>query len=129
MTELTLPVPKRRARALPVLVWPFLAATLLVALGAMISPGFASPDHLLLILNLAAFLGLVAMGQTLVILSGGIDLSVSSVVTITGVVCAALMDGSNAHFASAIVASAARRVSWSAGSADFPSFHGARRSM
>lgn len=107
MTELTLPVPKRRARALPVLVWPFLAAALLVALGAMISPGFASPDHLLLILNLAAFLGLVAMGQTLVILSGGIDLSVSSVVTITGVVCAALMDGSNAHFASAIVASCA----------------------
>jgi ribose transport system permease protein len=78
-----------------------------VVLGAAISPGFASPDHLLLILNLAAFLGLVAMGQTLVILSGGIDLSVSSVVTITGVVCATLMNGSNAHFASAIAISCA----------------------
>lgn len=107
MTELTLPSLKLRGRALPVLAWPFAAATLLVALGAAISPGFASPDHLLLILNLAAFLGLVAIGQTLVILSGGIDLSVSSVVTLTGVVCAALMNGSNAHVASAITISCA----------------------
>jgi ribose transport system permease protein len=96
-----------KGRGVPTLVWPFLAAALLVALGAAISPGFASPDHLLLILNLAAFLGLVAVGQTLVILSGGIDLSVSSVVTITGVISATLMNGSNEHLATGLAISCA----------------------
>jgi ribose transport system permease protein len=95
MTNLLSQSPAKRGRGVPVFVWPFAAVVLLVVLGAFISPGFASPDHLLLILNLAAFLGLVAIGQTLVILSGGIDLSVSSVVTITGVVSATIMRGSN----------------------------------
>jgi len=93
MTEAVARSPAGKSPGVPILVWPFVAAALLVVLGAVISPGFASPDHLLLILNLAAFLGLVAIGQTLVILSGGIDLSVSSVVTITGVVSATIMNG------------------------------------
>jgi ribose transport system permease protein len=97
MSERTFGIPIKGHNPAPVYVWPFLAVGILIALGAVISEGFASFDHLLLILNLAAFLGLVAIGQTLVILSGGIDLSVSSVVTITGVVSATLMAGSNEH--------------------------------
>ncbi len=89
----------------PVLVWPFVAVVLLVGVGAALSPGFAAPDHLLLILNLAAFLGLVAAGQTLVILSGGIDLSVSAVITLAGVVSATLMDGADGRLAAGGLAS------------------------
>ncbi len=80
---------------IPSSAWPYVAAVLLVVLGTAISPGFAGPDHLLSILNLASFLGLVAAGQGLVILSGGIDLSVSSVMTLSGVVSATLMSGTN----------------------------------
>ena len=94
----------RRRLQVPPLVWPYVAVVLLIALGAAISPGFESPDHLLLILNLASFLGLVAAGQSLVILSGGIDLSVSSVVTLAGVVSATMMSGSDSNMFIAIIA-------------------------
>ena len=107
MTEVVSRLPAGRSSGIPILVWPFLAALLLIGLGAFVSPGFASPDHLLLILNLAAFLGLVAIGQTLVILSGGIDLSVSSVVTITGVVSATIMSGADSHLAWGLAVSCA----------------------
>ncbi len=98
---------KRRRAKVPALVWPYVAVLLLIGLGAIISPGFESPDHLLLILSLASFLGLVAAGQSLVILSGGIDLSVSSVVTLAGVVSATMMNGSNSNTAVAVVVSLA----------------------
>jgi ribose transport system permease protein len=87
----------------PIIVWPYLASLLLILLGGFIAPGFESPDHLLLILNLASFLGLVAAGQSLVILSGGIDLSVSSVITLAGVVSATLMNGSNKNMLQVIL--------------------------
>jgi len=97
MSELTALAAPRPRRAVPLAAWPYLGVALLVGLGAIISPGFASPDHLLLILNVAAFLGLIAAGQSLVILTGGIDLSVSSVVTLCSVVAATLMNGSDQH--------------------------------
>lgn len=92
-----------RGVRIPTQLWPYLAVALLIALGAIISPGFESPNHILLVLNLASFLGLVAAGQFLVILSGGIDLSVSSVVTLAGVVSATIMNGSNGRMFEAIV--------------------------
>jgi len=42
-------------------------------------------DHLRYILQFAGFLGIVSAGQTLVIVSGGIDLSVGSIVTLSAV--------------------------------------------
>jgi ribose transport system permease protein len=53
--------------------------------------GFRTVDYNLLQLRVAAFLGIVAAGQTLVILMGGIDLSVAAVITMTGVVAGNLM--------------------------------------
>ncbi|HET6451703.1 MAG TPA: ABC transporter permease [Spirochaetia bacterium] len=95
---------------IPTGVWPYVAALILIAFGTAISRGFGTPDHLLLILNLAAFLGLIAAGQGLAILTGGIDLSVSSVVTLAGVVSATLMAGSNSHIALGIIVSLALGV-------------------
>jgi ribose transport system permease protein len=48
--------------------------------------GYRTLDYNLFTLRVAAFLGIVAVGQTLVILMGGIDLSVAAVVTMAGVI-------------------------------------------
>lgn len=47
----------------------------------LVSPGFAAPDHLSTVLLYAAPLGVLAAGQTLVLLTGGIDLSVAGTAT------------------------------------------------
>ena len=49
---------------------------LLFVVGGLIRPGFSSPSGIAAVLTVACFVGLVAAGQTFVILIGGIDLSV-----------------------------------------------------
>jgi ribose transport system permease protein len=63
---------------------------LLVAFSAL-SPAFRQVQNLLLIATMASTIGIVAVGQTLVLLTGGIDLSVSSVVALSGMIAASLM--------------------------------------
>ena len=53
-----------------------LAALLLFAMVSLYSPGFANPAHVATLIILASFTGIVAIGQTMVIIGGGIDLSV-----------------------------------------------------
>lgn len=83
-------------------VAPPVAALLLAlglfALGGALRPGFASPELAVNILRLSAFLGIVAAGQTLVIISGneGIDLSVGAVITLSAVLIYRLTGGSDA---------------------------------
>lgn len=48
-------------------------------------PGFGSYGHLRYLLELAAVIGLVAIGQTYVVIAGGIDLSVGAIVTVSAV--------------------------------------------
>ena len=62
------------------ILYAALAAVLLFAVGAVVRPGFASPDSIAAVLVVASFVGLVAAGQMFVILIGGIDLSVPWVV-------------------------------------------------
>ncbi|HSX74078.1 MAG TPA: ABC transporter permease [Shinella sp.] len=68
---------------------PPLLTFLLVALVWLVaSPtlrGFGAYGHLRYLLELAAVIGIVAAGQTLVILMGGIDLSVGAVITVTAI--------------------------------------------
>jgi ribose/xylose/arabinose/galactoside ABC-type transport system permease subunit len=63
----------------------------MAAFGALSYPGFLSPQVFLNLLIDNAFLCIVAVGMTFVILSGGIDLSVGSVVALTTMVSAALV--------------------------------------
>ena len=60
----------------------------LLLIGQLIRPGFANLDQVMNILRIAAFLGVIAVGQTLVIISGGegIDLSVGSIVTLGAII-------------------------------------------
>lgn len=60
----------------------------IVAFFAYRSARFATPDNLLTILIAAAPFALIALGQTLVILTGGIDLSVGSVIAASAMAAA-----------------------------------------
>ena len=57
---------------------PVVALLVLVALGALLSPSFISLGNLENVLARSAFIGVIAIGATFVITSGGIDLSVGS---------------------------------------------------
>ena len=72
----------------------FMAGILLVmwAILSRLSPFFFSFDNLFEITIQAAVIALIAVGQTFVILSGGIDLSVGSVMSAAAVVAALAMD-------------------------------------
>jgi len=74
-------------------------AVLLFFLGGLIQPGFTSFELAMNILRLAAFLGIVAAGQTLVIISGGegIDLSVGAMVTLGAIISYGLINGQNSR--------------------------------
>src|SRR5690606_14204842 len=86
-TDDTVRFPRRRIGAL-LRSRPFL--TLLVVLlvwivAGFLKPGFGSYGHLRYLLELAAGIGLVALGQTFVVIAGGIDLSVAAIVTVSAV--------------------------------------------
>ena len=61
----------------------------------ILSPAFRSPTSLLLIGLEASAIGVVAAGQTFVILTGGIDLSVEGMVSFCGVIAAIMIAGTN----------------------------------
>ncbi|RTM02168.1 MAG: ABC transporter permease [Hyphomicrobiales bacterium] len=81
-------------------VWA--AVILLYAVAGFFSPAMLKPEQILNILQVTAFLGLVASGQTLALLVGGIDLSVAGVVTMTNILATSIMMGQNDRIAWAI---------------------------
>jgi ribose transport system permease protein len=78
----------KRSGHLPV-VAAALCTLALLLVGSLYSSNFLSADYLLLQLQIASFLGIIATGAMLVILLGGIDLSVPWLVTVGGVMSAA----------------------------------------
>ncbi len=62
-----------------------LAIVIAVAL-SLLSPYFLKTNNLLNLLDQSVTIGIVSIGMTFVILTGGIDLSVGSVVGLTGVI-------------------------------------------
>lgn len=86
------PRPRISGRGLLARIGPFLALIVLVLAAvayeqAFRDPGdrmFLKPENLLNILRQSAPVGVVAVGMTFVIISGGIDLSVGSIVALVG---------------------------------------------
>jgi galactofuranose transport system permease protein len=80
------------ARALTVLLRSGAVVALVVAciFGATRYYAFPTPENLVNILRQNSMLGLVALGMTFVILTGGIDLSVGALLAVAGVVAAML---------------------------------------
>jgi ribose transport system permease protein len=70
---------------------PIFVLFLLLVIFSSFNPFFGKFDNLMLITLEAATIGIVAAGQTMVILTGGIDLSVGSLAGLTGVLAAGLM--------------------------------------
>jgi ribose transport system permease protein len=75
---------------------------LIVMMFTALSPRFATVSNGQTILELASVLALLAIGQTFVILTGGIDLSVGSVLALCGVVAAKIVQGNPDMFLPAI---------------------------
>ncbi len=73
------------------LLTTFLVFFLIYAAGAIVYRGFLSPRVFVNLFIDNAFVGIIAVGMTFVIISGGIDLSVGSLVAFTGVLSANLL--------------------------------------
>jgi ribose transport system permease protein len=57
---------------------PFVGLVLLCIAGSLLNPDFATWDNAMNVLTRTAFIGIIAVGMSFVIISGGIDLSVGS---------------------------------------------------
>jgi len=71
------------------------------------SPNFLTDRNIFNVLRTSAFLGTVAIAQTFVIISGGIDLSVGSVIKLSVLTSAILMNGKPENIGLAVVATLA----------------------
>ena len=71
----------------------FLALIILMATVTIFAPNFMSGSNLYLVSRQISFVAVVAFGELFVILTGGIDLSVGSVMGLSGVVAAGAMAG------------------------------------
>lgn len=93
-----------RANLPPALVAVLLAIVLFIVGGAL-APGFTNRDQAVNIVRLAAFLGIIAAGQTLVIISGGegIDLSAGALVTLGAILTYRISNGDDAMIIPALL--------------------------
>jgi len=71
----------------------FFALIVIVIVFSLLSPNYLTVSNFLTMANHVAIYGLLSIGMLLVILNGGIDLSVGSVLALCGVVAGALMQG------------------------------------
>jgi len=71
---------------------------------SILSPYFLSMNNILNILRQTSIYGILAVGMTFVILTGGIDLSVGSILAISGMICAGMLKSGESIFLSSVVA-------------------------
>jgi len=88
-------------------IGPIVALVLLCIAGTLLNPDFATLDNLMNVLTRTAFIGIIAVGMTFVIVSGGIDLSVGSMAALIAgvmiVVMNALVAGAHPMAAPAVI--------------------------
>ena len=85
----------RRRIVSAIAIWAVLL--LLVVIASLVSDVFLTPRNLTVILKQAAPLGILAVGETIVLLTGGIDLSVASVMATASIFAAGISNGSDEH--------------------------------
>jgi ribose transport system permease protein len=76
-----------------IILFSMLVVIILVA--GILKPGFFTIKHLLTVMHDTSILGISAIGQTIVILTGGIDLSVGATMLLADAVGAMLLGGEN----------------------------------
>ena len=82
-------------------IWIALAALLVV--GGIVVPRSLLPQNMLAVMPLAAFLAIAAMGQSLVLMTRGIDLSIPAIVTLSSTLLLGVSGGSDSGLVAAIV--------------------------
>lgn len=70
---------------------PFIGLILIIVIITAINPSFLSMSNIFNVLRQVSINALIAFGMTFVILTGGIDLSVGSILALTGAVTAGMM--------------------------------------
>lgn len=75
----------------------FAVLVVLCGILAVVKPSFASSYNISTMIRNLSFTTIVAFGQTLVLLTGGIDLSVAGIAGMSGILCAKLMTETNIH--------------------------------
>ncbi|RUT34828.1 ABC transporter permease [Arsenicitalea aurantiaca] len=96
-------------RARTILTDPLVLAALsilvLLGLGEAVSPGFARGDQIVRLLTVSAILGIVAAGQSLVVIGGreGIDLSVGALISLGALLAGNVMSGQDGNILPAIL--------------------------
>lgn len=88
----------------------YVALLTLFIIASIASPAFLRPTNLLNLVRQASALGIMAIGQTFVVLTGGIDLSVASLAATTNVVAATMMNGQDRMVLPAVLATSAIAV-------------------
>ncbi len=73
----------------------WIAAVLLYVIGVVVSPGLFSGSEITDLLQVASFTGIVALGETVVMLTGGIDLSIPGVIILSDSAVAIASQGRN----------------------------------
>jgi erythritol transport system permease protein len=76
----------------------FLALILIIAVFSSLSPNYLTVDNVLIMASHVAIYAILGMGMLLVILNGGIDLSVGSTLGFTGIIAGFLMRGVEISF-------------------------------
>ena len=82
----------RLHKAVPVLL-VYGVMIVLAVVANIINPGFLSAGNLYSIMKQVSFLGIACIGQTLIILTGGIDLSLRYVILLSNVMAAQMING------------------------------------
>lgn len=72
--------------------WVFLAALIACVTLTFVTDTFATPQNLFNVTRNFAFVAIIALGMTVVIISGGIDLSVGSILCLSAMVLAIVMN-------------------------------------
>ncbi|HZZ63554.1 MAG TPA: ABC transporter permease [Roseiarcus sp.] len=80
---------------------------ILAVYASLASPNFLTDRNIFNVLRTGAFLGTVAIAETFVIIGGGIDLSVGSVIKLSVLISAILMNGKPENIGVAVVATLA----------------------
>jgi len=81
-----------------------LAFIIICAALAILSPVFLTRNNILNVIRQTSIYGIMAVGMTFVILTGGIDLSVGSVLALSGAICAGLLKGGSSMFVAIVAA-------------------------
>lgn len=81
----------------------FFALIAIIAVFSFLSPNYFTVSNFLIMSSQVAIYGILSIGMLLVILNGGIDLSVGSILALSGVCAGAMMQGVTLDFAGVIL--------------------------